>query len=61
LINFLIKKGCDVPDWVLKLSKVDKKKLKHLKKYPEKRDTISTKIKKNIDPEFIKQIKIQDK
>jgi hypothetical protein len=53
-------KGCEVPDWVLKIPKIDRKTKKRLAKFPAKRETISSKIEKNIDKSFQRELKIRD-
>ena len=54
-------KGCDIPSWVLNLDKINKKDKKHIEKYAIKRETISSDIKKNIDKDYQREIKIKDK
>lgn len=55
--------GCDVPDWILKLKKVDKKTQKHLERFPVKREHIdqNPNLHKEFDPEYSKSISIAQK
>ena len=38
--NLLKVSGCEVPEWIFNLEKIDKKSKKKLEKYPVKRDHI---------------------
>ncbi|KAL4510357.1 hypothetical protein ABPG72_008247 [Tetrahymena utriculariae] len=60
--NMLKVSGCDVPEWIFKIQKADKKTLKRLEKFPVKRDAISLdpSKQKEKDLEFEKQIRIAD-
>lgn len=59
--NMLKISGCEVPEWIFTLEKMDKKTRKRLEKFPVKRESISTKIEKNIDPGLRMEMKIRDK
>ena len=41
LANILKVSGCDVPEWILGLRKIDKKDRKRLERYPVKREEIN--------------------
>ena len=43
------------------MKKIDRKEKKHLEKFPVKRETISTKIERNIDPELNFEMRVRDK
>lgn len=55
--------GCDVPDWILSLKKMDKKTKKHLAKFPVKREHISRDPDLHIeeDKEYDRNLKMADK
>lgn len=50
-----------MPEWIFKLKKIDKKERKHLEKFPVKRESISTKIEKNVDPNIKWEMTVRDK
>ena len=50
-----------MPDWIFTMKKMDRKDKKHMEKFPLKRETISTKIEKNIDREYGWEMKVRDK
>jgi len=59
--NTLKASGLEVPDWIFKLKKADSKYRKHVKQFPVKREHISSKIEKQADPEFKKELARMDK
>ncbi|EGR31377.1 hypothetical protein IMG5_111120 [Ichthyophthirius multifiliis] len=60
--NMLKISGCEVPEWIFSLQKADKKTLKHIEKFPIKRENISLdpEMQKQDDKEFENQIRIAD-
>ena len=50
-----------MPDWIFKMKNIKKSQKKRLEKFPVKRETISSKIEKNMDKSFAIEMKIRDK
>ena len=54
IANLMLKSGHDVPEWMLKLKSAHNKEWKKIELKPLRRQTISTRIKDNIDYKFMK-------